>query len=620
MSDTENSPHEVVKSQHSLDIPESRARSQSTPITSSLSVPLVDEKGRKKRRKHEGPLSAKPLPSPIGHALTMFNSSHKKRNDDLHSIFKDVPENEKLVDDCSCALQKEILLHGRLYLTAEAGYFHSNLFGYETRVEIKWVDVTQINKSRTAIVIPNAVEIHTQNNTKYGFSSLLSRDTTYTVLFKVWQNALMGKPQTCSELIKYARQLWRDKSRTGLTSDSEQEGEFQEQTVPDGRRKKAKQLANQNSMQIEEEMMEASVVTAENTTVKQSSEDQSNEDRNRNEAKTISPGEIPEADGRQLINEEFQFSVDTMFKMLFTETPFMTTIWKKLKNTNIRLGDWQASNHPGTTKSRQVNYVVPLNYSIGPKSAETEDIQNMLHDSQLGLIYHISCEVVTKNVPYSDAFSVNTQYCFWKVAPNRTHLRLNACVKFKKSPWGVKGMIERNAHQGVAKFAELLTQQLHSAEASDSQANTQRRQSIPRVNASYKRKQSLPRGGRRLTMRSTSRQTSTGSSVSDDGSVSSKQKYIYWSMALLVLFVLLTSNFFLYYRLSTFQTAVMEITTESNLDPSLLLGRHHYFYLMELERWKSIATMSVNVLAKINASLIAIEQQINVQVEDNTVK
>ena len=57
--------------------------------------------------------------------------------------------------------------------------------------------------------------------------------------------------------------------------------------MPDGRRKKAKQLANQNSMQIEEEMMEASVVTAENTTVKQSSEDQSNEDRNRNEAKTI---------------------------------------------------------------------------------------------------------------------------------------------------------------------------------------------------------------------------------------------------------------------------------------------------------------------------------------------
>ena len=42
---------------------------------------------------------------------------------------------------------------------------------------------------------------------------------------------------------------------------------------------------------------------------------------------------------------------------------------------DIRLGDWQASNHPGTTKSRQVNYVVPLNYSIGPKSAETEDIQ-----------------------------------------------------------------------------------------------------------------------------------------------------------------------------------------------------------------------------------------------------
>ena len=57
--------------------------------------------------------------------------------------------------------------------------------------------------------------------------------------------------------------------------------------MPDGRRKKAKQLANQNSIQIEEEMMEASVVTAENTTVKQSSEDQSNEDRNRNEAKTI---------------------------------------------------------------------------------------------------------------------------------------------------------------------------------------------------------------------------------------------------------------------------------------------------------------------------------------------
>lgn len=63
---------------------------------------------------------------------------------------------------------------------------------WETLVSLRWRDVTSITKEKTALVIPNAILISTATD-KFFLTSFGSRDKTFMMLFKVWQNALMGQ-------------------------------------------------------------------------------------------------------------------------------------------------------------------------------------------------------------------------------------------------------------------------------------------------------------------------------------------------------------------------------------------------------------------------------------------
>lgn len=70
--------------------------------------------------------------------------------------------------------------------------FYANIFMWETLVCLRWKDVTSITKEKTALVIPNAVLISTEAE-KFFLTSFTARDKTYLMLFRVWQNALMGQ-------------------------------------------------------------------------------------------------------------------------------------------------------------------------------------------------------------------------------------------------------------------------------------------------------------------------------------------------------------------------------------------------------------------------------------------
>lgn len=101
--------------------------------------------------------------------------------------------------DYSCALQKEILVHGRLYVSQNYLCFYANIFGWETNVTVRWKDVSAITKEKTALVIPNAILICTRSD-RFFLTSFVARDKTYLMLFRIWQNALMDQPMTQQEM------------------------------------------------------------------------------------------------------------------------------------------------------------------------------------------------------------------------------------------------------------------------------------------------------------------------------------------------------------------------------------------------------------------------------------
>lgn len=112
------------------------------------------------------------------------SSQLSKANAQFHKLFKDVPKEETLKESFTCALQKEILYQGKLYISENWICFHSKVFGKDTKIVIPAIAVTTIKKTKTALLVPNALVVATVID-RFIFVSLLSRDSTYKLLKSV---------------------------------------------------------------------------------------------------------------------------------------------------------------------------------------------------------------------------------------------------------------------------------------------------------------------------------------------------------------------------------------------------------------------------------------------------
>ncbi|KAM7415554.1 hypothetical protein PAMA_017863 [Pampus argenteus] len=111
-------------------------------------------------------------------------SQLSKSNCQYHKIFKEISKEEQLRQSYTCALQKDILYQGRMFVSDHWICFHSKVFGKDTKIAIPVISVTHIKKTKTAILVPNALVISTAND-RYVFVSFLSRDNTYKLLMSL---------------------------------------------------------------------------------------------------------------------------------------------------------------------------------------------------------------------------------------------------------------------------------------------------------------------------------------------------------------------------------------------------------------------------------------------------
>ncbi|XP_052414847.1 GRAM domain-containing protein 2B-like [Carassius gibelio] len=116
-----------------------------------------------------------------------------RTNIQYHKVFKDISEDEQLRQSYTCALQKDILYQGRLFVSDNWICFHSKVFGKDTKIAIPVASVTVIKKTKTAILVPNALVISTALE-RHVFVSFLSRDTTYKVLMSVCPHLVEKSP------------------------------------------------------------------------------------------------------------------------------------------------------------------------------------------------------------------------------------------------------------------------------------------------------------------------------------------------------------------------------------------------------------------------------------------
>nr|XP_043874033.1 protein Aster-A-like isoform X1 [Solea senegalensis] len=167
------------------------------------------------------PLASRPFSRNAKKMQSWYNvlsPTYKQRNEDFRKLFKKLPDTERLIVDYSCALQKDILLQGRLYLSENWLCFYSNIFRWETTITILLRDVTSMTKEKTAKLIPNAIQICTDNE-KHFLTSFGARDRSFMMIFRLWQNALLDKSLSPKELWHIVHQCYG--TELGLTSEDD---------------------------------------------------------------------------------------------------------------------------------------------------------------------------------------------------------------------------------------------------------------------------------------------------------------------------------------------------------------------------------------------------------------
>lgn len=170
----------------------SDAKYSSHPLVTTKSSPDSKIKNFKSNLNLGGSESVYELQKEEPKSVTKTESTvnRERKNIDFHALFKELPLDDVLVTDYSCAINKGSLHHGRLYISTKSVSFYSNIFGWITNISIKYNDIAKIQKQKTAKVIPNAIELETIETEKYFFTSFLYRDEAVDILNNLWRKSL----------------------------------------------------------------------------------------------------------------------------------------------------------------------------------------------------------------------------------------------------------------------------------------------------------------------------------------------------------------------------------------------------------------------------------------------
>ncbi|XP_058231930.1 protein Aster-A isoform X1 [Hemibagrus wyckioides] len=444
----------------------------------------------------------------------VLSPTYKQRNEEFRKLFKKLPETERLIVDYSCALQKDILLQGRLYLSENWICFYSNIFRWETTITILLKEVTNLSKEKTAKLIPNAIQINTEQE-KHFFTSFGARDRSFMMIFRLWQNALMDKTLSPKELWHIVHQCYG--TELGLTSEdddyvsptgehvngllpgddsssdvmdpssasaapgssppSSSSSSIPQPTEVQPPKQSAEPEPTPNTHSTTHSTPPASTTAANN--LEEGGQDGQTEQTNQvapvahvsslemtndedlptdpsNSSDTQEESEVEsfcgDLRGRLHINTVVRMSVDKLYELLFSDTHFLQHLFTQRSFTDLSVQEWQKDSSSGIS-TRVLSYTIAINNPLGPKTAPVVETQTLHKSSSRGVCYVVDSEVITSGIPYQDYFYTVHRYCLTSVSTQKSRLRVSSDICYRKQPWSlVKALIEKNTWSGIEEY------------------------------------------------------------------------------------------------------------------------------------------------------------------------
>ncbi|KAJ9612396.1 hypothetical protein H2200_003993 [Cladophialophora chaetospira] len=423
-----------------------------------------------------------------GPRLTGFTMAPKQRNRNFHQQFRSVPEDDYLIEDYSCALQKEIILAGRIYISEGHICFFSNILGWVTTVVISFEEVVSIERESTAVVFPNAIAIQTLH-ARHTFRSLLYREQTYDLLIGIWR---VSHPASFQKSIN-GKQLAAEEASAAAVpvgdaaSAPPSEGSTTEESGSDDDNDSAPSLLDSSASAAGSEVADGKTVSRKPSAMNASAVAQS-------AAILAGTAEVPQP----LATEAGLTNVANDFPGPATHAPTECTdsathydkiikdevipaplgkIYSLLygpesglfvrkfladdcKCTDLTFEDDKKGLN-SDIKSRQYSYIKPLGGSIGPKQTKCITTEN-LDFFDLEKSVSVTCSTQTPDVPSGSAFSTKTRYCLSWAPCNQTRFQMNCTVEWTAKSW-LKGPIEKGAADGQQQYGDGIMKVLKAA-------------------------------------------------------------------------------------------------------------------------------------------------------------
>ncbi|KAL4229245.1 Protein Aster-B [Mactra antiquata] len=592
---------------------------------------------------------------------SMLSPTYKSRSEDFKRQFKEIPTDERLIVDYSCALQKEILVHGRMFVTQNWICFYANIFRWETVVTIPTKDILAITKEKTARVIPNAVQVTTDKE-KYFFTSFTARDKTFMMLFRLWQNALMDQPMPPQELWHWVHSSYGEE--LGLTSsDDDYVPPPNMSETKDGQTKDGTLVNKGDSSDLalsgglandnyeDGDCLPADISLNDSSLLELGHTGGGNNDKDPTDCSDTTEGDQDVSEGEIVCsehdhfpklahNEVYQMPLEKLFELLFTDSDFFKNFTEKArKYTDVTVTPWQDDPDEAVGRARVVRYTIPLNAPFGPKTSNTVEKHLCYKSSQPGVMYLIDAECTPLGIPYSDAFYVVNRYCLTRVSKEKCRLRVTSEVKFRKSLWGVvKNMIERNSVQGVLDYFQSLG--IHLRRESEKQQSVQ---GMPTKRKLRKRRSHALRGVNvNADHVSTSRQISrshqaekliTPPTPTRNISTQKEEKLLLRMNAdtlirivCFILILLVMFNALLFYKLWSLETMANVLYLPDSEDsihsftkhpPKTheewmhLLHQQRLLHSSEIKKWKDLLGTSIQIVDHMKQTLVHLKEHID---------
>lgn len=422
---------------------------------------------------------------------TNYRYAIMKRNTDFHQLFRNLDLTDRLLDDFACALSREILLQGRIYISEHNICFNSNLLGWVTNLAIPMDDIIRFEKKTTAGLFPNGIMIQTKTE-KHSFASFLSRDMTFDFMVSVWEGTTGKSLKSVNDILSTTsdkENVQSDPSHRRVSSESGKKFDAYMLSVDDD--------ADHNNEDGDGEINDSDDVSlddSDNDDLSDGSSDMIPDSTSTSPHKSIadSKGGLVTVDTKvlkfkpdcgytnmgpeihtptsfenheresnevDLCNEIINAPVGIVYDILFGSSN--TSFHKKFLEDHdaSEVSDYDKF-HPmesdPTKLERKYFYKRALNYSVGPKSTKCEVSEIIEH---LNFTDHISMKsvVATPDVPLGNSFTVVTRYCFTWGPDNTTNLKISYYINWTGRSW-IKSLIEKSTAAGQeSSVKDLLT-------------------------------------------------------------------------------------------------------------------------------------------------------------------